>query len=285
MNQGLVTEALSKAIVEEAELSFAGLREGLGRNAVKERVENALEQLKDLRTGAMPDYGDPWVALFYVLWYQPSQINLVYSSLRPFGGGEHERWQVVDFGAGALAAQFSVALALAEGGQPATVVQSIEPNDAMFEIGNAIWNRFVDVLDDDNLRRACRNTTAERCSVGDIERRKGARRALLGIHPVYHENRDSVAADMRTLRKELKPHLGVVSTHRMNGQLARSVSPFKRVKETEVEPVFSGYLHEITALRRRIWTSLGQPTGIAQAYLRSQVSWEWRAATVLIYDR
>lgn len=284
MDRGLVTEALSEAIVGEAESRFAKLRAGLRRNAVKANVENALEQLRDLRTGAMPDYSDPWVALFYVLWYQPSQINLVYSSLRQFAAGEHDRWQVVDFGAGALAAQFGGALALAEHGQPATVVQSIEPNDAMFELGSAVWSRFGDVLEDDHLRRTCRTITAERCSVDEIERLKGARRALLGIHPVYDENRQSVAAGMKTLRKELKPHLGVVSTHQMNGHLAHSVWPFKSVKEPEIEPAFGGHLQDITAFRKGIWASLGQPAGIAQQYLNSQVRWTWRDATVLIYD-
>ena len=284
MDQGPVTEALSEAIVGEAEFRFAKLQAGLEQNAVKERVESALKQLEGLQTGAMPDYGDPWVALFYVLWYQPSQINLVYSSLRPFADGEHDRWQVVDFGAGALAAQFGVALALAEHGQPMTVVQSIEPKDAMFELGSAIWRRFVGTLKDNQLQQAVRNITAQRCSVDEVERARGARRTLLGIHSVYHENRQSVDADMRTLRKELKPHLGVVSTHRMNGNLARAVSPFRRVEEPEIEPAFGGHLQDITAFRKEIWASLGQPAGIAQQYLNSQVRWTWRDATVLIYD-
>ena len=285
MDQRVVTEALSKAIVGEAESRFAELQKGLGRSTVADRVENALKQFEGLQTGAMPDYSDPWVALFYVLWYQPSQINLVCSSLEPFAGGEGERWQVVDCGAGALAAQFGVALALAERGQPATVVQSIEPSDAMFELGTAVWRRFVDALGSHPLSRACRTITAERCSVDEVERLKGARRALLGIHLVYDENRQSVAADMKTLRKELKPHLGVVSTHRTNGRLARRVSPFKNVEEPEIDPVFSGYLRAITAARKRIWTSLDRPAGIAQAYLTNSVTWEWPDATVLIYDR
>lgn len=284
MDQSVVAAALSDAIVGEAESRFAELQHGLSRSDVVERVENALKQFGSLQTGAMPDYSDPWVALLYVLWYQPSQMNLVCSSLRPFAGGEWERWQVVDCGAGALAAQFGVALALAERGRPATVVQSIEPSDAMFELGSAVWQRFVDALGSNPLGRACRTITAERCSVDEIERLKGARRALLGIHSVYDENRQCIAADMRTLRRELKPHLGVVSTHRMNGHLARSVSPFKKVEEPEIEPVFSGYLQAITAVRKRIWDSLDQPAGIAQAYLTNSVSWEWPDATVLIYD-
>ena len=105
----------------------------------------------------------------------------------------------------------------------------------MFELGSAIWRRFVEALEDKQFRRACRRVKARRCSVEEIERRKGARRALLGIHPVYDENRGSVAADMGTLGKELKPHIGVVSTHRRKGHLARGVLPFKGFKEREIE--------------------------------------------------
>ena len=284
MDHSSATRALACAIREEAWLSFTRLRQGRSETEVAGKVKTALEQLEGLQSGEMPDYHDPWVALFYVLWYQPPQINLAYSAIRPFVGDEQERWQFVDFGAGALAAQFGVALALAERGQLATVVQSIEPSDAMFELGDAIWRRFVDVLDDGQLRRTCRTITAERCSVDEIGRVKAARRALLAIHAVYREKRESVADDMKTLRKELKPHLGVVSTHRMNDCLARGISPFKKVKEPEIEPVFSGNLQAITALRKRIWISIGEPTGIAQDYLNGRVSWEWRAATVLIYD-
>lgn len=285
MDQDLVTNALSEAIVEAADSVFTELRDGLSDAVVKQKVIEALQQLSELGTGPMPDYDDPWVALFYVLWYQPAQINLAYSSIKPFIDDTSTPLQFVDFGAGALATQFGVALALAERSQRATRVQSIEPSDAMFQLGAAIWQKFTTLLPTGQLRRACQEIRTKRSSVEEIERLKGARKALLAIHAVYDENCPRVAADMKTLHGELNPHRGVISTARMNGHLARSVSPSQSAENQEIAPIFRGILPRVTEFREGIWESLDRPPGIIGNFLRQPVSWAWPRATVLIYGR
>ena len=77
---------------------------------------NAYESFQD--KDRKPDYDDPWVALLYLTWYQPSQVNLAYTLSRrilgatnPFLSGS---LQIVDYGCGALAMLFGLALAAAE---------------------------------------------------------------------------------------------------------------------------------------------------------------------------
>ncbi|MYA62800.1 MAG: hypothetical protein F4X94_09540 [Dehalococcoidia bacterium] len=117
MDQQEVTKALSNAIVEEAQREFERLSAGMGTRDIAYSVENALRELRRLSSSEMPQYDDRWVALFYLTWYQPRQINTVYRMLRGYLIREDivgSELLIVDFGCGALATQFGVALAFAD---------------------------------------------------------------------------------------------------------------------------------------------------------------------------
>ena len=148
-----ITTALDKAIAETGQAEFQRLCEGLTDVQVLEKTYSALCSLKGLRGGEMPEY-DEWDALFYVLWYQPEHINLAYTlaqrrleqdqaSIQQSGGLE-----VSDFGCGALAMQFGLALATAatlEAGQypPALTVTSSDASQPMLLLGRKLWDKFI----------------------------------------------------------------------------------------------------------------------------------------------
>ena len=148
-----VTKALDTAIVSAADEHFNSLIAGLDDQEIVDNIHLALRSLERLQRGLMPDY-DAWDALFYSLWYQPGHINLAYtlSQLIPHGNNPLRNGigslQVVDFGCGALAMQFGLALAAADALEehqklPQVAVVSEDDSEAMKEIGWSIWHNFV----------------------------------------------------------------------------------------------------------------------------------------------
>ena len=115
-------------------------------------IESALKAFRDLRNGVKPDYNDNWIALFYLLWYQPKQINLAYSLIQEAFKQDPSKdifskpsgnLHVVDFGCGALAMQFAVVLAamnaIEQGSAiPEIRVDSIDPNSSMVKLGGVV---------------------------------------------------------------------------------------------------------------------------------------------------
>ena len=85
MDQQAVTDALSEAITTVAQNELDELTVGLTSSQKAHQIGNALTELEKLSRGTgIPDYNDPWVALFYVTWYQPRQINIAYSMLKSY---------------------------------------------------------------------------------------------------------------------------------------------------------------------------------------------------------
>lgn len=143
----------------------------------------------------MPDYND-WDALFYALWYQPTQINLAYTLARdvldnnnPLLTGDGTL-QVVDFGCGALAMQFGLALAAADGFeereiQTPVAILSEDKSAPMRDMGLKLWTNFVNEIDDrqkypelEALRQVCREIRLD-------DRGKYSRRWLTVLHTAY----------------------------------------------------------------------------------------------------
>ena len=121
---------------------------------ISDRVSYALKELAKLRGPDIPDYDDAGVALLYY-WYQPRQINLAYSLItsEAVGGITSDRLRVIDFGCGALAMQFGVALAAAdalEQGIPISEIRidSIDSSKLMISVGENLWKQFkIEVSD------------------------------------------------------------------------------------------------------------------------------------------
>ncbi len=157
---------LDKAIAAVAAREYRRLSAGLTPSEVANRVDTSVEPLGK--------YHDEWAALFYLTWYQPRQINLIYSFLRSvlrgsgaagrvadqrrdpqqgqlfdygFGGsaGGHPPYlHVFDLGCGARAVQIALALFASEGCSPKTkvFVHGIDTSSPMKDIGLRLWQDF-----------------------------------------------------------------------------------------------------------------------------------------------
>lgn len=101
------------------------------------------------------------VASFYSVWHHPKQVNFAYSALRALRehkvkGGDifgiaNGRAHFVDFGCGALAMQFAVAMAAADsisrGRELREIrIDSYDPSREMVRIGQYIWIKFVRLM-------------------------------------------------------------------------------------------------------------------------------------------
>ena len=284
MDPRAVTEVLDRALLEVGDARFKSLVGNKGPEDWVVDVGRALKSLERLQTGLQPDYADPWVVLFYLLWYQPKQINLAYSAIKKMlnqrgdgglvlGGGS--QLHVVDFGCGSMAMQFAVALAAAdalESGQHITsiTISSYDVNYPMIEMGIWLWCQFKrDVEDDPRL-----GTLA--LAVDTIETRgmttKGEESLLIGpeeerwvsaIHAIYDSNKFQVQNDLAEIATKIDPAAGFISGHVSTWRFLasqaverlKSVSPFEGgvydVGSGDVNPEFFGWLPCVTNWREQ----------------------------------
>ena len=139
----IVQEALDDAIAGVSAARVRRLCRSLSGQQAAERITGALESLRGLQRNERPCY-DEWEAPFYLSWYQPRQIHLVYALLRQrFGGGIRGPLAVIDVGCGAWAVQIAVAILAAEAredrGDGAIAVAGVDPSLAMRNIGCEVW--------------------------------------------------------------------------------------------------------------------------------------------------
>lgn len=144
-----VREVLDHAIAEVVEAEYDRLTDGMTREDRTASVDRGLRSLTRLQQGTPPDYSSEWVALFYLCWYQPRQIHLAYAALRGLLEQNRLPKHVVDYGCGALAVQFALAIVLAEDEEAfnaGLAVHGVDPNLPMVDIGKKLWGRLLDVL-------------------------------------------------------------------------------------------------------------------------------------------
>lgn len=309
MNRKLTTDALDKAITAVVRDEFNRISRSDVETAQK--VEYALDQLSKLQQGVMPKY-DEWVAPFYVSWYQPPQINLAYSMimdmvtetcdgvLAPTG-----KLYVYDFGCGALATQFGVALAAADAlrnGQKldSVYIASDDASKAMISIGVKVWKQFKSEVRKEprlsHLSQACDLIETQIVS-HRLARKSSADEIcwLSAIHAVYDKNQDDVRKRLSELGKWVSPNVVFLTTHYKEDSLLYKASPFHNnqyeFSAWDVLPLLSGEFRRTTNLRKRISekieTELPNPSGIdinlVKNYLKGSVKWDWRTAAIHIY--
>ena len=151
-NNEAIVNMLDEWMSSLGKVTFDQLKSTSGSPA--QDTNRAFQNLAELIDGAMPDYNNKWVALFYNLWYQPKQINVAYRSInsvrisRANGNGtlvSKGNMRFIDFGCGSLATQFGVALAIAdalERGEKVSYVRidSTDSSREMIDLGTALWN-------------------------------------------------------------------------------------------------------------------------------------------------
>lgn len=313
MNQKLTTEALDKAITKVVCDEFNHISKNLSDVETAQKVEYALDQLSKLQRGVMPKY-DEWVAPFYASWYQPPQINLAYSMItdmltETFDGvlAPTGKLYVYDFGCGALAMQFGVALAAADAlrnGQKldSVYIASSDTSEAMIGIGVKVWEQFKS----EARKEPCLSFLSQACEMIEAQIINGrpARKSsadeirwLSAIHAVYDTNEGDVQKCLCELGKLVSPNIVFLTTHYKEDSLLCKASPFRNnqyeFSAWDVPPLLSGEFRRTTNLRKRISekieTELPNPSGIdinlVKNYLKGPVKWDWRSAAIHIYTR
>lgn len=195
-------DVIDRAIAEVAKQEYQRLTKSLSEEEIVGHVRRALEELKKLGEGGMPAYDCEWVALFYLTWYQPRQINLVYSFLDQTRDDLPERLLVLDLGCGALAVQFALAIFAATRVEPGgrVVVWGVDPSRPLVRIGAELWARVHQMIRGGSRKAKPldRAMTAMSCRIWssfrglEKSRRPFLRGAsdhdrwLTSIHAVYH---------------------------------------------------------------------------------------------------
>ena len=231
----LVAQVLDEAIKTVAEKEFKRLCSATHNDAhqISTNVSAALNALGKLQDGVEPKYNE-WVALFYLTWYQPRQINMALKILRQFYENSRHKYQsagrlfhVIDLGCGALAVQFAMALLATEyhwAGSDVTVI-GIDPSEPMRNIGEELWLQFwlnlsnhpnlckhSELLD---LIRSC-DTMASSCEsfdsfssyqcskVGLSQATERSEFWMMAVDVVYTSNKNKIKEAFETIRNQCK---------------------------------------------------------------------------------
>lgn len=288
---GPIWDMLDRAIKEVAEEEFQRLSRGLREEEIASHVRRALDELKKLGEGGTPAYDCQWVALFYLTWYQPRHINLVYSCLDGCKTELPERLLVVDLGCGALAMQFALAIFAATHRNPGAriVVQGIDPSRPMVRIGVQLWTHVKRMIRDSGkprpLERLDQVMTTMSSRVWDSYRRyvrsrrpfiraaSDLDRWLTSVHAAYHLADKGVGAAADFLSpKEILVSSDGSKAHDLDSVLREMNHHFTSV---EVQPRGKGCLRHTTEWRtkllKQLWTL---PDDLTERYLKNPVEWD-----------
>lgn len=308
MNAIALTDALDSAIqkVCSAELDRLVGQDNLQSHSSE--IGEALNSLKGLQKGIEPNYQDPLVALLYLSWYQPKQIRwsrMLIKKLTEVRNtntilpNHYDKLWVVDFGAGALAMQFAVALAvahdLANGGKIASVnMEYYDPNLAMCDLGEKLWGQFkIEVRQKpqlSHLKTALDLVKTSRITAAGFSSRRDAdeERWLTAIHTLYRNNVSVVKKQLSSFVEMVDPHIGLLSGHDHFGMggLLNQASPFDLQRYTMYRrPVnrkgANVRFPKVTQWRRSINCRLPQ----WQGYLDREVGWDIPNCLGQIYRR
>lgn len=309
-NQVLAKKVLDNAIAEVARAEFNRLSCELDPIQTANKVECALRHLEGLQDGIMPAY-DEWDALFYASWYQGSQINLTYSIIRKMlqdGVSLDGSLHIVDWGCGALAMQFGVALAAADAisqGQAidAIRIDLIDDSASMIAIGKKIWDAFTQKLSRypqlTHVSKACEKIDFQKVNTTDVQKIPGGC-WISAIHAVYEENIDELNCELSELVNELAPDVLLTTTHKDYRSLLLEVcslcdSEYDSEMTSSISQQFSGYLGRTYKWRgdlcSKILHDVSQDTicidrGFIKNYLtKYRVRWQRHDAVIRTHTR
>lgn len=271
-------------------------------------VVRSLRSLERLVHGIMPDYSEnPALPLLYNTWYQPRQINLVYSILRDGRWAKDERvlrmssrrLSVIDFGCGSLATQFAIAILAADTTSrpndiPEIRVISYDTSLEMIQYGERVWAEFARIVNhfyaDHPIRWVldqmdCKYHTNLEGLPQSID---GMPYLLTAIHAVYQDTQERVRDDLKDLVAKYSPAVCLMTTQSpsvVNGAWplwGDTLYDTIRADGTKVDTKFRGVLKSITDWRRGLYAALladwkldGEDAKFVQKYLgNNAVRWE-----------
>lgn len=319
VNENAVTQALDSAIYNVVLKEINTCFRKIERNERIETVCNALRALADLAQGSHPNYNNPMTALLYTSWYQPKQINLVYSTINEIFTlrkesrlilSNNNHLDVTDFGCGALATQFAIAFAVADALDRNDPVSSVHVNSydtskTMILLGKKIWRCFQIEADRDpkleTLSKAMRVIKYRASTAKTVWLRKSSAGDtwLSAIHAVYGNNTGTVRNQLAEISKDKNPDVGIITSFSSKLQLVFGVSPFSNsVIYKNPEFAFHSTFPEVTALRQNLrhhLHTIASESGTALQtdrknqditwFLDTLVDWQFRPAVCQIYTK
>lgn len=306
MDKEVLTTALDNAMWKVADKVFKDLSAGMSAETLTQNVWEALNALGNLQKGNPPDYDDPWVALFYMTWYQPKQIQLVHFLMETLNQmtsltSRYSRLRLIDFGCGTFATKFAVAWLIGDmlenRNAPTTVaVDCYDPSRRMIELGNLLWRQFCNEIRDYPQLKSLNDATKmvksrTFTSLGHLlssqDDGTDELQWLSAIHAVYEENSLEVSDNLLKIMTRSEPECGILSVHndRYQSNLLEQVSPFgiNTYEVNQLQPV-SGIphiLHHITQWRHNVNLRLTQ----RHSYLGRNVTWSFANALGLVYTK
>ena len=292
-----ITNAMDGVLRTVAEKEFRRLRRRKSAEEIAAKIHSALQSQKDLMKNVMPKYDD-WDALMYILWYQPKRINLAYTLSKQLLKRDADQIQeagaleVYDFGCGALAMKFGLALAVAdqwpEGENSPTIsVISEDSSKPMKSIGERLWETFLESL---NLRQRIAGLGRYREACMQMQDEplgaSSSVRWLTVLHVAYQEAFTEVQRELDERVKKDKPGTILVTAHTLAREwvYAPSASGYTGATETIGKPDLDicGDFMRTTKYRRHLYWEYIKESNLdadaielSRAYLmNSRTIWE-----------
>ena len=292
-------------------------------------VETSQRIVEGLRIGcAPPDFDRLGGGLSYAAacaaWHQPKRINLAYTVLRALRGNgvkggdifgiANGRAHFVDYGCGALAMQFAIAIAAAgsiwRGRELREIrIDSYDPMRKMTRIGQCIWDEFARLMKLHYPKHPI-------CEVFDLIQWKthteldtlpeatDAARFLSAIDAVYETTKNQVKDDLESLVSKYAPAGFLFATRESKRSLLSGASPigrgdgYKRASIPNPKARFAGELDALTKMRRSLCDLLLDErklplnmniTEIDRGFVRDSLSkpveWQYPNPAIVLYTR
>jgi hypothetical protein len=240
----------------------------------------------------MPNYND-WVALLYLVWHQPHQINVAYRAFKALRATRSHLAPIVDaihwfdVGSGAYAAQLGLALHAADRllnlnpvpkqPLPRIRIYTIDDSSPMLELGQRLWSELRSVLAKfprSNLSALQRSVEALEFQpllmetdgglhTFDLDRTEGCAKVWVsGFHVVYKDNIPPIQRLFGTLVRHYNPHIVVLSYHDDPSSLSRTREAFIRgaasasfaaSEMAALPPRLAGALTRVSEFRRSMY--------------------------------
>ena len=295
----LARKLLDYAIANLAEAEYGRLStEGsLGTKERREHVDRALGSLKELQQGRKADYGDEWVAVFYLTWYQPRQIQLAYAVLRALISERKPSKYIIDYGCGAWAIQIALALRIAdvsanESAVGEITVHGIDPNRPMTRIGEMLWKEFRRIVSEERVEHAvleplhdALDRMSDSCTCHTtydaFAKSHGAQKPpvfgdcwLTAVHVVDQSNQQHLHSLFERIRREKAPAIELVTT---DGSKRDQIGFFGGVVHDVQQRIWPyEKLQRTTAWRQGMRRRLGVQgnDSLVDRYLDKSVTWD-----------
>ncbi len=294
--------SIDRAIATVADREMRRLTYGMTKQEIASRLEKAFVSLKSLRRSRLPDYNE-WVALLYLLWYQPQQINLSLSIQSHAFGCEpvdSTELHIVDYGAGALATPLSCLLMKARSqanGEhaPPITVHCIDTSREMMALGRSLWVEFARMtMCVPGLRHAFAAFNSMNVVFYEsteqllerINRLKSIQYWIIALHVVYEENQREIKGELEDIRSRIEPVKILFSSHsnQKSVSMVEGVLPGGKDNYSGIPPQnilgaampYQGVLTETSIFRRELHEQLKRHLADhaeTSSLLPSKVSW------------